>query len=233
MDADSHARRPILVTGLPRSGTSLVAGSLASCGAFTGRTVGPSDANPKGFFENEFLREEIVKRLLSTLSCDPLGVTRLPDTQSLCPVDGLDRAVLAALSAEGYDGNGPWLFKDAKLSLLWPLWRHAFPRARWVLVRRERSDVIDSCLRTPFMVQHSRERDFWERFIDEYEQRLAALKQSGAWWREIRPHELVTGDLRPLRTLAEQAGLSWRETPVREFVSPRHWHARARAGSAS
>ena len=50
----SLKKDPILITGLPRSGTSLTAGCLHACGAWVGDTV-------KGLYENEAVREKVVK----------------------------------------------------------------------------------------------------------------------------------------------------------------------------
>lgn len=61
---DDLLDRPVLICGLPRSGTSLTAGILAICGLWLGRTVpGGGSENPKGFFENVFLRERINKQI--------------------------------------------------------------------------------------------------------------------------------------------------------------------------
>ena len=70
---------PIFVLGLPRSGTSLITGSLSICGAWIGSTF-PGDANnPEGFFEHITIRENVTKNILKQLlGCDPLGVRKLP-----------------------------------------------------------------------------------------------------------------------------------------------------------
>ena len=75
---DSNYDSPILVTGLPRSGTSMVAGILAEIGIFTGPTIAGGESNPKGFFENEAIREGIIKVILKSRDFCPLGVTSLP-----------------------------------------------------------------------------------------------------------------------------------------------------------
>lgn len=226
--SDELRDRPILVTGLPRSGTSLVAGILATCGAWTGRTVPRGRSNPKGYFENVALREGVDKRLLREIGRDPLGVLDLPPAEEL-PLErapALAAEVRACVAAEGYGGERPWLFKDPKLLLLWPLWHAAFPAARWVVVRREREDVVRSCLRTHFLVQHSRDPEFWRRFADAYLERLRALDASAAWTREAWPQALVRGERGALRELAGELDLGWDEGAVRRFVAPRHWHSR-------
>jgi hypothetical protein len=105
------------------------------------------------------------------------------------------------------------------------VWQAAFPNARWIIVRRSREDIIQSCLRTNFMNQHSSDPAFWRAWIAEYENRLAALKQSGLWWREIDSHEAVTGRPDSIKALVQDLGLQWNEEGIREFIKPKHWHA--------
>ncbi len=221
---NDHWDRPLLVTGLPRSGTSLVAGLLAESGVWVGRTVPGGPPNPRGFFEHVVLREEIDKGLLRALGCDPLGVTSLPP-MTLPPVDNLRETVHRVLAREGYDGHRPWLFKDAKLTLLWPLWAQAFPRARWLIVRRAREDVIRSCLRTHFMAQHGLDERQWQRWAEAYEQRLGQLRRRVCWWREIWPQRLVRGDFQALELLVRELGLPPRPARWARFVLPDSWHA--------
>jgi len=220
--------RPILVTGLPRSGTSLVAGCLHLCGAFVGRCVEPTPENPKGYFENAFLRDRIDKRLLEALGADPRGVDPLPPLERVPALADLQRLALDALRIEGYDGASAWLFKDAKLTLLWPAWAAAFPAARWVIVRRREEQVVRSCLRTRFMRRHSDDPLFWSLFCRAYLDRLERLKTSGVSWCEVWPERLVAGDLAPLERLCGELGLAFDRPAVAELVTPAHWHARVR-----
>ena len=59
---------PLLITGAPRSGTSLIAGLLHQMGMWTGHTVEGAPTNPRGFFENWGIREMIIKRQLAQLN---------------------------------------------------------------------------------------------------------------------------------------------------------------------
>ncbi len=223
-DLPDYWDRPILVTGLPRSGTSLIAGLLGQCGVWLGRTVPGGPPNPRGFFEHIALREGVVKGILRALNCDPLGVARLPPQEGLLPVDNLREMVHQLLRREGYDGSRPWLFKDAKLTLLWPQWVAAFPQARWVIVRRDTEAVIDSCLRTHFMAWHGLDRSQWRAWAESYQTRLQRLTASVPWWREIHPHRLVHGDWRPFLSLAHALGLQASPTQLQDFLLPESWH---------
>ena len=122
-EAGSWLARPILVTGIPRSGTSLVAGCLHACGAWVGETLAGNASNPEGYFENRALREGIVKPQLRQAGGDPLGVRRLPRLAGLPVQPLLGGQVLGQLSRQGYAGDVPWLYKAAKLTLLWPVWQ--------------------------------------------------------------------------------------------------------------
>ncbi len=218
--------KPIFVLGIPRSGTSMIAGALHLCGAWVGETFSGGPDNPEGFFENIALREHVLKPLLRLQGADPLGVRSLPNRDHLTPHPELKRQTLKHLVHEGYTGGEQaWLYKDCKLSLLWPLWRDAFPEARWVIVRRPVEDIVRSCLRTQFMNQHSFDPEYWRRWIGDYARSLEALKSSGVWWREIDAHSSVVTDLDPIRSLVMDLGMSWNEDAVRAFVKPQHWHA--------
>lgn len=217
--------KPIFVLGVPRSGTSLVAGALGRCGAWLGATVPPEQStNPKGFFEHVALRETVNKRLLHAMGCDVAGVGKLPDLKRVKAMPGFDQQVLELIEREGYTGEQPWLFKDAKLTLLWPVYRAAFPKARWVIVKRTKKEIIRSCQQAYFMAQHSTDARFWRKWISEYLNRLEQLKKSRVWWREIWPQELITGGLEPLQQLVDELGLQWNEAAVSEFIAPAHWH---------
>lgn len=218
--------RPIFVLGLARSGTSLVAGALEICRAWLGRTVpGGGPENPKGVFENVMLREHINKRILFDLGCDPLGVQKLPDLYKLPDIPNLSEIIEQIIRAEGYKENRRWLFKDAKLTLLWPIYKAAFPNAQWIIVRRNEEEIIHSCLRTFFMVQHSRDPVFWKKWADEYLFRLDKLKESEVWWREIWPHDLVRGNFSALCQIVHDLELKWNELEVARFINPGYWHA--------
>ena len=225
--------RPVLVTGIPRSGTSLVAGCLHACGAWTGQTQLGNKSNPDGFFENVVIREQILKPLLLQSGADPLGVRKLPSLSELPNQPLLGGQVLQLLFMQGYDGGARWLCKEPKLTLLWPVWRLAFPWARWVIVRRRSDDIVESCLRTDFMRQHSQDPEFWEDWVRAYEQRLDILKVSGVQWREVEAAQLVSEGAASLRSLVDDLGLEWNGAKVSELIKPRHWHAPATRNAAA
>ena len=163
---------PIFVLGLPRSGTSLIAGSLNICGAWIGTTFPGNSDNPKGFFEHIVLREKITKTILKRLECDPLGVRKLPPIDYKVTNSNLKKVIWKILKEDGYNDDMPWIYKCPKISLIWRFFWNAFPQAKWIIVTRNKQDVISSLLRTKFMNRHSTSHTYWENFIKEYDFRI-------------------------------------------------------------
>ena len=223
----NYAEQPVFVTGLPRSGTSMVAGCLSQCGCWTGKTIAGGRENPKGFYEHVFLREAINKPILKNLGFDPAGIYSLPKLDSLPEMPPLKSAVLEALKAEGYEDKSTWLFKEPKLTLIWPIWQMAFPKSKWLIVNRNIEAVVNSCCKTSFMAQHSTERQFWYDLMDKYSQRLAVLKESVETCYEISSEDLVNGDYRSLEKIVRKLGLDWSEEKIKQFVEPDYWHTKS------
>lgn len=219
-----YLHKPIFVTGLPRSGTSLVAGLLHTCGAWVGDTVPGDDRNPRGYFEHVIVRERIVKQLLSRIDCDPLGVFPLPPLDLTLTVPKLAQAIGSVLERENYDASMPWLYKDAKLTLIWPAFARAFPDATWVIVKRDREQIIDSCIRTPFMAQHGAAREFWDEFVTEYETRLAILAETVKRPAVVEPQKLIEGNYAAFKEVLSLCNLQFREALVDEFICNDFWH---------
>lgn len=216
---------PIFILGLPRSGTSMIAGALGICGAWTGSTI-PHDGpeNPKGFYEHTIIHQYITKQILINMECDPLGIRELPPVDLQGGISKLAEFIQETVEKDGYKHHLPWLYKDTKLTLLWPIFKDAFPEATWLIVKRDEEGFINSCLHTYFMKQHSEDRDFWKRFAEEYRVRLEGLKNSGADVLEISTPDIINGDFTPLKTLVSRLGLTYREKELKEFICPAYWH---------
>lgn len=202
----------------------MVTGILGELGLWLGSTVPGGDlSNPKGFFESFALREKVNKKILTEIGCDPLGVRKLPELHSLPSVKGLRDYIAKLLHADHYDGKSPWGFKDAKLTLLWPIWRETFPDAQWLIVSRPRELVVRSCLKTQFMRQHSVQAAFWERFCDQYDERLAVLREDVSSVMEIDASQLIAGNFTDLMKVAKRMGLAWDSDRVSDFIDPAFW----------
>jgi len=225
-----HARieaPPILITGAARSGTSLVAATIAACGAWSGKMPEPTATNPgEGMFELRAITNRVVKPYLSDAGFDPMCQDPLPDPKHLPPLPGLRDRVDAILHAEGYreESGKPWLLKDPKACLMWPAWRTAYPSARWVIVRRRKEDIVASCLRTRFMRRRTTAAE-WLDWAEHHERCLAEIMDSGAQAREIWPSELVHGNFGPARKVISWLGLQW-TAAAQAIADASLWHER-------
>lgn len=154
---------PVIVIGMHRSGTSLVAGMLGALGVYVGPEFGPAageDLTPQahtgrlsGYAEAAaFFRinEQLLRASRASWSrVEPflrrrsqsawMQSAELALRAHTCGI--LLRDFLRALP-EGYEGN--WGWKDPRNSLTLPLWRQLFPEARVVHVVRDREAVVRS-----------------------------------------------------------------------------------------
>ncbi len=215
---------PILVTGVPRSGTSMTAGLIHEAGAWGGDLIGSTPDNRTGFFENLKIREDVVKGYLKEINEDPMGQKDLPCLPQRMSFRETERTEKFALDIkniilqQGYEG-GPWFYKCAKIPLMWGVWAAAFPHARYILVRRDVKGIVDSCMRTMFMRVHNNLAD-WETWVRDYE---ASFKQMRF---ELKPHELwyediVGGRWDALQAIIEDYDLSWDSSKVSKFILPK------------
>lgn len=227
---------PTLITGCARSGTSLVAGIINICGAFGGDMSGPNKYNAKGMFENAKIREGVIKAYYEKIHVDPFGQYPLPDVEKLpIPIDWKQK-VEAVMSQEGY-ADGPWMYKGAKICQHWPVWNYAFPNAKYVIVRRKTSDIINSCTRTGFMRAFSQpvnqkavgvanEHDGWLWWVRQHELRFVEMIQEGLNCKVVWPERMVDGDYSQMKELIEWLGLEWKSVDVMNFIEPKLWKAR-------
>lgn len=219
---------PIFITGAPRSGTSLVAGILDVCGAWGGDTVPANDLNPKGYFENRFLRNMVVKNYLKLIKVCQYGQLSVPprDLPPLNKEEALAwrNMIKKQVKAQGYK-KGKWYFKDPKLCLIWRVFNSSFPSSKWVIVRRREEDIVRSIMKTDFMIAYDTEEQ-WHALVKEYVDRLEDMKNAPELnCFEIWPDEIVKGSHEQFKPLIEWAGLPWREKQVKEFILPEAWHA--------
>lgn len=215
--------RPIFVTGVPRSGTSLTTGILAACGAFTGETYGPTPWNAKGNFENKVLKDQFVKPWLQMVGADPLGLHPLPSLSRAGDViispDAWCGMIMKALRAQGWT-DGTWVFKDCKLALQWGQWRAAFPDAIWIHVKRDHDKIVESCLRAEPMVKRlGADWQTWSDWVTSYEQMLACVPAHHV----IYPERDILKNTGGIAVLVSELGLTWRPDVVNKFVDMSLW----------
>ena len=143
--------KPIIITGMHRSGTSLVASWLSALGIDLGAKLLPPDkSNARGYFEDlDFLQ---FQRLMLSESCLPndgghpdWGWTESEYLDKKTFKDFLSSAAkMLALQA---DAKKLWGWKDPRTTLLLDFWDSLLDDANYVLVYRFPWDVADSMQR--------------------------------------------------------------------------------------
>jgi hypothetical protein len=122
---------PLFVVGMHRSGTSAVAGLLASLGVSPARWCAESrsnTANPRGFFEPRPLvweNERLLNWLDASWACPPGRVDEL----DLSPLLLSEGARSARVFMRSRRSHGAWFWKDPRLSLLLGYWEQVATHA--------------------------------------------------------------------------------------------------------
>jgi len=222
-------RPPILITGVPRSGTSIIAKAINMCGAFGG------EMSKRGMFGNDRIREEVVKPYFNDMKMDRTGQYPLPIIRNIhIPVDW-KQSIEQIITDEGYQ-EGQWMYKDARLSLIWPVWDFAFPDAKWIIVRRRTGDIIQSCLKTGFMtafacketrkaIEVDDERNGWLWWVHQYEKRFVEMIEAGLNCTVVWPERMLYGNYQQIYETLEWLGLPWNKEIV-NLIDPLLWNSR-------
>lgn len=200
----------------------MTAGIINLHNVFGGNTCGATRYNKKGMFENTAIRNNVTKKYLTFIGKDPMGQNPLPDTDELLPFDNLKKCVLDILKIQGWDGQAQWYYKGAKMCLIWPLWKKAFPNAKWVIVRRRDEDIVASCLKTAFMRKRQTTEE-WQDWVDHHKRCFTEMYDNGVQIREVWPSKFIDGDLTEIKDTVEWLGLEWNESVVDEFIEPNLW----------
>ncbi len=213
---------PIFILGIPRSGTSLLAGLWSLTGIWTGPTNPPSINNVKGFFENRPIKDKSTYKILRDGGYCRRGQNPIPQPGDVIkPIFDLYNSINAIAYAQGYT-DGPWMFKDAKITLMWKLWYETFPKAEYFITKRRDEDIINSCLRTNFMNMYQ-DRKGWQGWIDTHHEHIANFKKSGAKIHEIDTSELVKGNIVDLAELIYDLGFELPLAEAKKFIVPEAW----------
>ncbi|MEX1075291.1 MAG: sulfotransferase, partial [Pirellulales bacterium] len=133
----------LVIAGMHRSGTSLVAGSCQAAGLRLGdRLLGAYRGNEAGHFEDlDFV--EWHQLVLRANGLAPEGFV----TQATPPVPTALAQKAEALVAARRELGECWGWKDPRTTLHLEFWRHMVPEARFLFVVRRPWEVIDSLFR--------------------------------------------------------------------------------------
>ena len=135
-------QRVVIITGMHRSGTSLVANLLQEAGVNIGDSlVGPTKGNLRGHFEDvDFFRfhDRILHRFGQSIlvrSTAALGAITPEETDE----------ALALIRQR--NGCMVWGWKDPRTSLFLDFWHNLLPQARYLFIYRHPVEVVLSLIR--------------------------------------------------------------------------------------
>ena len=209
-----YMKQPILITGCPRSGASMIAGIIKLCKARMGRLNGMNEN-----IDARLQQDMLMRRL----RVDVKGQYPLPVVSRLKPVLGfannIHNAVTGGLSGE-------WAFKDSRILLTWSIWNKAFPKAKWIIVRRRKDDILKSCKQTAYMkafkypktlqaLNLQTEEEGWHWMISQYEKRIEEVKMKANMMAVVYPEKMVEDDYSEIRSIVEDwLKLEWNDEVV-------------------
>jgi GT2 family glycosyltransferase/glycosyltransferase involved in cell wall biosynthesis len=155
----------IFVLGMHRSGTSVVTRLINLMGAYFGpqsASTGANPENPKGFWERRDVRNENDALLWSARAdwwkVADFSLERVPD-DAVNRFDNNVRRILRDLEA-----HRPWVVKEPRFCLLFPMWRRHVEAPVCVLVHRSPVQVAHSLQhRNGFPLSFG--VALWERYV--------------------------------------------------------------------
>jgi len=126
----------ILITGIPRSRTSMIAAMFEACGANFGpqhRLIGPHKNNPLGFYERMDIRRDLQEPYFRKIGFNPMDRKNYPVKEDIIIDKEWKNKVNKMLEPEVN------ALKEPKFCLYWEVWHYAFPQAKWIIEIVKRS----------------------------------------------------------------------------------------------
>ena len=124
---DDKANRAVIILGMHRSGTSVLAGVLSMLGINPGEHLmsAQAEVNPKGFWEHREI-VELHDQLFETLDSSWDDISALTESWSKNPAIQPLKSRLVKIVQRDFADSPLWLLKDPRLCRLLPLWLEIF-----------------------------------------------------------------------------------------------------------
>lgn len=137
---------PVCITGMHRSGTSMIARILNLCGLYLGteENIMPADdGNPAGYWQNLEM-DQISEAILANFSGGwdfllPVMASGWEHRDDLGSLRTKAKSCIARMET-----NKPWGWKDPRASLTIPFWKSLLPDLKVVVCLRNPIEVVDS-----------------------------------------------------------------------------------------
>ena len=197
---------PVFITGIERSGSSIIGRIVNLSGAFAG--------NITDMYENIQIKK-LLDSYYELLGVDKRGQYPLPDAGKLIIPTNWEQKVEGVVSTE-MRMDRPWMLKGSRLCQIWPVWHYAFPNAKWIIVRRRPGDIIDSCLKTGYMTAF-KEKEGWLGWVHTHEKIFVEMIEAGLNCKQIWPERMASGDYQQIQEMVEWLGLKWNDSIINEI----------------
>lgn len=158
----------IIVLGMHRSGTSLMAELIHRWGAFgrVGECLPPSRWNARGYWELAPL-VDLNRRLLRETGSNwsfPPSQKRDQDLAALATHPKYRDEALSLIASMNLERGHNWFWKDPRLSLLLPFWQQLWDKPRYVICLRDPLEICSS-LQERDNLSHPVSMMLWHRYM--------------------------------------------------------------------
>jgi hypothetical protein len=216
--------KPVFITGVERSGSTVIAKIIRGCGAHTGNTSKTMVNRAISGLMDDYYK---------SIGADSAGQYPLPNIDELPIHMNWRKKIIDACVNDNIPDNGIWLLKSHRLCQTWPLWNFAFPEAKWIIVRRRTGDIIQSCKHTHWMEAYARqdvqkavnvatEADGWLWWVQQHEKLFVNMITAGLDCKVIWPHRMVNGDFEQIHEMLHWIGLKWKSKIITEVDEMLH-----------
>lgn len=197
--------RNVIILGSGRSGTSMLAGTLASAGYDLGGTpYPPRESNPKGFFETHAVNGVNEQILAASMPRHPRFEAGQRWLAELAPSTPLVVPDEARARIQELVSRSPWCFKDPRFCHTLEAWRAHAKDALVLCVFRDPAvtarSIVEECKSADYLASLPM---FYERALSVWTNHYAhALKRwrdeggTASGWRFVH-YEQLTGDSAP------------------------------------
>jgi len=202
----------ILITGVERSGSTLISRVLQMCEANAGQT--------------NKMRENVALRALSYFTVNKYSEgCFMPTVEAIKEVPNWDNQVNNCLRNQNLPNSMPFVYKDSQITQLWKLWTDTYPEAKWIIVRRRTGDILNSLHETRYMTKFKNlknmeqvgalnEKEAWLWWVHEYEERFRNIMASEVNHRVVWPERMRDGNFEQMKEVVKWCGLKWNEEVV-------------------